>query len=390
MTQEKKKSSLAVKLVPIMLAFFAMSFVDSVGTATNYVKESFNLSNTVANLCPSMVFFWFLVCSVPTGMLMNKIGRRKTVLISLGVTVAALLLPLVYYHFATMMVAFALLGIGNAIMQVSLNPLVSNIVNGDKLASFMTFGQFVKAIGSFIAPILAAWFAAKYNNWTLMYLVFALEAVVAFVALGREKIKEEEVSGKITGFKEAFSLLGDGMILMCFIGIMCHVGIDVGTNTAAPQILMDRLGWTLSQAIYATSVYFMFRTIGCFLGAFLLAKFSAKKVFIVSVLFMLAAMCGLMVFHGQWTLYACIGLIGLGNSNIFSIIFSQALLHKPEKKNEVSGLMIMGLIGGTVFPPLMGMAADAMGSQTGSVLVMSAGVIYLLFLIKQIKSAANA
>lgn len=388
MTQEKQGSSLVVKLIPVMLAFFAMSFVDSVGTATNYVKESFNLSNTVANLCPSMVFFWFLVCSVPTGMLMNKIGRRKTVLISLVVTLAALVLPLIYYHFATMMLAFALLGIGNAIMQVSLNPLVSNIVSGDKLASFMTFGQFVKAIGSFIAPILAAWFAAKFNNWAIMYGVFALEAFIAFVLLAKEDIKEEEVSGKITGFKESFALLGDGTVLLCFIGIMCHVGIDVGTNTASPQILIDRLGWTLSQAIYATSVYFMFRTIGCFLGAFLLAKFSAKKVFITSVIFMLTAMCGLFVFHSQWPIYGCIALIGLGNSNIFSIIFSQALLSRPDKKNEVSGLMIMGLIGGTVFPLLMGVASDAMGSQNGTVLVMTVCVLYLLSLIGKIKAAA--
>ena len=388
MTQQTKESSLVMKLIPVMLAFFAMSFVDSVGTATNYVKESFNLSNTVANLCPSMVFFWFLVCSVPTGMLMNKIGRRKTVLISLAVTLLALVLPLVYYHFSTMMLAFALLGIGNAIMQVSLNPLVSNIVHGDKLASFMTFGQFVKAIGSFIAPILAAWFAAKYNNWALMYAVFAVEALIALIMLGREDIKEEEISGKITGFKESFALLGDGMVLLCFIGIMCHVGIDVGTNTAAPQILMDRLGWPLSKAIYATSIYFMFRTIGCFLGAFLLAKFSAKKVFVVSVLFMLAAMCGMLAFNSQWALYTCIALVGLGNSNIFSIIFSQALLSRPDKKNEVSGLMIMGLIGGTVFPLLMGFASDAAGSQTGSVLVMTAAVVYLLFLIKQIKASA--
>ncbi len=388
MTQEKQNSSLTAKLVPVMLAFFAMSFVDSVGTATNYVKESFNLSNTVANLCPSMVFFWFLVCSVPTGMLMNKIGRRKTVLVSLIVTVAALALPLMYYHFATLMLAFALLGIGNAIMQVSLNPLVSNIVSGQKLASFMTFGQFVKAIGSFIAPILAAWCAARFNNWAFMYGVFALEALVAFVLLAREDIQEEELSGKITGFKEAFALLGDPMILLCFVGIMCHVGIDVGTNTTAPQILIDRLGWTLSQAIYATSVYFMFRTIGCFLGAFLLAKYSAKGVFRISVSFMLVAMIGLFVFHNQWPIYACIALIGLGNSNIFSIIFSQALLYRPDKKNEVSGLMIMGLIGGTVFPLLMGYASDLMGSQNGSVLVMTLGVLYLLCLMGKIKSAA--
>lgn len=385
---EKKESSLVAKLVPVMLAFFAMGFVDSVGTATNYVKESFGLSNTVANLCPSMVFFWFLVCSVPTGMLMNKIGRRKTVLISLGVTIAALALPLLSYNFATMMIAFALLGIGNALMQVSLNPLVSNIVSGDKLASFMTFGQFVKAIASFIAPILAAWFAAKYQNWALMYGLFAIEGVIAFILLAKEDIKEEEITGKPSTFTECLALLGNGTILLCFVGIMCHVGIDVGTNTAAPQILMDRLGWPLEKAIYATSIYFMFRTIGCFSGSFLLAKLPAKVVFAVSVFFMLAAMGGLFVFQSQWPLYVCIALIGLGNSNIFPIIFSQALLQLPEKKNEVSGLMIMGLVGGTVFPLLMGFASDAMGSQVGSVAVMTVAVVYLVFLITKIKKIA--
>ncbi len=382
---ETKNNSVVAKLVPVMLAFFAMGFVDSVGTATNYVKESFNLSNTIANLCPSMVFFWFLVCSVPTGMLMNKIGRRKTVLISLGVTLAALVLPLLNYSFAIMMVAFALLGIGNALMQVSLNPLVSNIVTGDKLASTMTFGQFIKAIASFIAPILAAWFVAKFNDWTLMYAVFAVEALLALILLGKENIKEEEISGKPSTFKECLSLLKDSTILLCFIGIMCHVGIDVGTNTAAPQILIDRLGWTLDKAIYATSVYFIFRTIGCFSGSFLLAKLPAKIVFSVSVIFMLAAMCGLFVSSSQVAIYTCIALIGLGNSNIFPIIFSQALLHLPTKKNEVSGLMIMGLFGGTVFPILMGWASDMLHSQTGSVAVMTVGVIYLLTLIAKIK-----
>lgn len=385
---KQNNGSLIAKLIPVMLAFFAMGFVDSVGTATNYVKDSFNLSNTIANLCPSMVFFWFLVCSVPTGMLMNKIGRKKTVLISLGVTLAALVLPLISYSFATMMIAFALLGIGNALMQVSLNPLVSNIVTGDKLASFMTFGQFVKAIASFIAPILAAWCVVKFKNWTFMYIFFAVEAVLALIMLSKEDIKEEEITGKPSTFTECLSLLGNSTILLCFIGIMCHVGIDVGTNTAAPQILIDRLGWTLDKAIYATSVYFIFRTIGCFSGSFLLAKLPAKIVFGVSVLFMLCAMGGLFVFSSKMAIYTCIALIGLGNSNIFPIIFSQALLNMPKKKNEVSGLMIMGLIGGTIFPIFMGWASDTLHSQTGSVAVMTIGVLYLMFLISKIRKIA--
>ena len=91
-------------IVPIMLAFFAMGFVDLVGIATNYVKADFGLSDTMANLFPSMVFFWFLVFSVPTGMLMNRIGQKKTVLLSLVVTALALLLPLLNYSFASMLV----------------------------------------------------------------------------------------------------------------------------------------------------------------------------------------------------------------------------------------------------------------------------------------------
>ena len=386
---EQKNSSLVAKLVPVMLAFFAMGFVDSVGTAANFVKKDFALNNFQAFLCSSAVFFWFLIFSVPTGMLMNKIGRRKTVLISLWVTLGALLLPLIpVKRLALLMVSFSLLGIGNALMQVSLNPLVSNIVTGDKLASTMTFGQFVKAIASWSATVIAPFVAAKYNNWALMYAIFAVECVLALIFLGKEKIKEEEITGKPSTFTECLALLGDGTILLCFIGIMCHVGIDVGTNTAAPQILMDKVGLATEAAMKATGIYFIFRTIGCFTGSFLLSKISAKIVFAVSVVFMLLAMVGLFAFNTQGALFTCVALIGLGNSNIFPIIFSQAILHKPEKKNEISGLMIMGLIGGAVFPPIMGFMSDMMGSQTGSVIVITVGVVYLLALIAKIKKAA--
>lgn len=386
---ETKNNSLVAKLIPVMLAFFAMGFVDSVGTAANFVKKEFALNNFQAFLCSSAVFFWFLIFSVPTGMLMNKIGRRKTVIISLWVTLGALLLPLIpVKSLAVLMASFSLLGIGNALMQVSLNPLVSNIVSEEKLASTMTFGQFVKAIASWSATVIAPFVAVKYNNWALMYAIFAVECVLAIIFLTKEDIKEEAITGKPSTFLECLALLGDTTILLCFIGIMCHVGIDVGTNTSAPQILMDKVGLTTEAAMKATGVYFIFRTIGCFSGSFLLSKLSAKLVFGVSVLLMLIAMCGLFAFNNQTAIFACVALIGLGNSNIFPIIFSQAILHKPAKKNEISGLMIMGLIGGAIFPPIMGFVSDAMGSQNGSVIVITVGVVYLLTLIAKIKKTA--
>ena len=165
---------------------------------------------------------------------------------------------------------------------------------------------------------------------------------------------------------------------------MCHVGIDVGTNTTAPKILMERLGWTLNEAAFATSLYFIFRTIGCFTGTVFLRMMKPRVFFTISIVMMALSMAGLFFGESKMMLYIAIALVGYGNSNVFSIIFSQALLSVPEKKNEVSGLMIMGLFGGTVFPLIMGVASDAIG-QIGAVLVMSVGVLYLFSYINKVK-----
>lgn len=382
------RKSFLLQIIPVMLCFFVMGFVDLVGTASNYVQKDLGLTDSQANLFPSLVFFWFLFFSVPTGMLMNKIGRKNTVMISLVVTVASLIVPIFGDGYTTMLIAFSLLGIGNAIMQTSLNPLVTNLISGDKLASTLTFGQFVKAIASFLAPILAAWGATTLMptfglGWRSLFVIYAIVCVLSIALLGATPI-EEERPDKASGVGECLKLLGRPFILLCFLGIMCHVGIDVGTNTTAPKIIMERLALPLEEAGFATGLYFIFRTIGCFSGAFILRSVSAKLFFAISVLMMLAGMVLLFVGHSITPLYIGIALIGFGNSNIFSIVFAQALLYTPNEKNEVSGLMIMGLFGGTIFPLAMGYAADAMG-QVGAVAVMALGVAYLMFYTLRIR-----
>lgn len=376
------------RLIPVMLCFFAMGFVDLVGIASNYVKADLNLTDGQANIFPSLVFFWFLIFSVPTGILMNRIGRRKTVLLSLIVTFFSLLLPIFGDSYLIMLCSFSLLGIGNALMQTSLNPLLSNIISGDKLASSLTFGQFVKAIASFLAPYIAMWGATQAIpslglGWRVLFPIYMIVAVVAVLWLGATQIEEEQPD-KASGFVACFKLLGKPFVLLCFLGIMCHVGIDVGTNTTAPKILMERMGMTLDNASFATSLYFIFRTIGCFAGAIILRSVSSKSFFLVSVGLMLVAMIALLVSEVQYVIYTAIALIGLGNSNVFPIIFSQALLDQPDKKNEISGLMIMGLFGGTIFPLLMGFTSDIMG-QNGAIAVMTVGVLYLLLYTAKIK-----
>ncbi|MCH5309518.1 MAG: MFS transporter [Prevotella sp.] len=376
-------------LIPLMLCFFAMGFVDLVGIASNYVKADLGLTDATANIFPSLVFFWFLIFSVPTGMLMNKIGRRNTVLLSLGVTVLSLLIPLFGNSFTIMLVSFSLLGIGNALMQTSLNPLVSSVIGGDNLASTLTFGQFIKAIASFLAPYLAMWGATGLIpsfglDWRALFAIYLVVGILATALLGVTSIEEEKMEGKASTFGECLQLLGKPIVLLSFLAIMCHVGIDVGTNTTAPKILMERLGMTLNDAAFATSLYFIFRTIGCLTGSFFLRVMNHRTFFIISIVMMALSMVGMFVGTSEVVLYTAIALVGYGNSNVFSLAFSEALLSVPEKQNEVSGLMIMGLFGGTVFPLLMGFASDAFG-QAGAVLVMAVGVVYLFTYIPKIK-----
>ena len=385
----KKTSALAI--IPVMLAFFCMGFVDLVGIASNYVKEDLHLSDSVANVFPSLVFFWFLIFSVPTGMLMNKIGRKKTVLLSLVVTVISLFIPLFGKSFPVMLVAFSLLGIGNALMQTSINPLAMLVIGDKNLASTLTFGQFVKAIASFMAPYLAMWGATQVipsfgYDWRVLFLIYFVVGILSTALLWATPIYEEISGGKSSSFMDCLALLKKPIVLLSFFAIMCHVGIDVGTNTTAPKLLMERLHMSLNDAAFATSLYFILRTIGCLTGSFFLRIMSNRTFFIISVIMMALSMCGLFFGTSKLVLYTAIALVGYGNSNIFSICFAQALTSMPNKQNEVSGLMIMGLFGGTVFPLLMGFMSDAMG-QAGAVLVMAVGVVYLFTYIKQLKAA---
>lgn len=381
-------SSKKLVLIPLMLCFFAMGFVDLVGIASNYVKEDLQLTDSVANVFPSLVFFWFLIFSVPTGILMNKIGRKKTVLLSLIVTLVSLILPILDNNFGIMLISFSLLGIGNALMQTSLNPLISTVIKGGHLASTLTFGQFVKAIASFLAPYLAMWGAMGVLptlglGWRALFVIYLVMGIFATLLLAGTPIEEEPV-GQASSVTSCLRLLGKPVVLLSFIGIMCHVGIDVGTNTTAPKILMERLGYSLNEAAFATSLYFIFRTMGCLTGSLFLRLLRTRTFFIISVVMMALSMAGLLFGHSQTVLYASIALVGYGNSNVFSMIFSQALTDMPEQKNEVSGLMIMGLFGGTVFPLLMGFASDAVG-QMGAIAVMAVGVIYLFSYIGKLK-----
>ena len=374
------------KLLPVLFGFFIMGFVDVVGISTNYVKQDFQLSDSLANLLPMMVFLWFAVFSVPTGLLMNSIGRKKTVVLSMAITFVAMLVPLAAYKFEVVLVAFALLGIGNTILQVSLNPLLSNVVGGDRLTSSLTWGQFIKAIASFLGPVIAGFAAASLGNWKMLVPIFAVITRASSLWLLVTPIDEHTAGGKTSSFAACFALLKDTTILMFFIGIICVVGIDVGLNITVPKYLMVRCGIPLERAGLGTSLYFIARTTGTFIGAILLVKFSPRRFFLISMVVAIAGMLVMLTMSSLWAILVLVFVVGFAVANVFSIIFSAALQRKPERANEISGLMIMGVAGGAVIPPLMGVVSDSAG-QTGGLAVLLIAMAYLLFCAYSLKKA---
>lgn len=378
------KNSISRSL-PVYFGFFIMGFVDAVGIAANYIKKDFALTDTVAGFLPMMVFLWFFIFSVPTGLLMNRIGRKKTVLLSLAIQIVALIIPVIAYNFTVMLIAFALIGIGNTIIQVSLNPLLSNVVSPEKLTGSLTLGQFIKAISSFLGPIIAAFFARSFGSWELMFPMYAGITLLSSIWLIVTPIEEVPVTGKTSTFVECLSLLGNRDILLFFLGILTVVGIDVGLNITAPKILQERTAMSLESASYAISLYFVFKTLGAFSGSIILSLFSAKRFYIISAVAALIAVAGLVFASNQYLLYVLIALTGFACANMFSIIFSFALRRLPEKSNEISGLMIMGVAGGGLFSMLMGVSSDVAGAQWGAVVILLLCCVYQLFLSMVVK-----
>lgn len=381
------KENNLLKVLPVLFGFFVMGFCDVVGITSAHVKEDLlgayspEFRDTLSNLIPVALFSMFLLFSIPTGLLMNKIGRKRTVLLSNAITIIAMFIPLIKYNFAMALLAFALLGISNTMLQVSLNPLVTNVITNKKLlTSSLTAGQFVKAISSFLAPFIAIFAANQFGNWQYIFPIYAFITVLSTLWLVFTPIQEKPAIRKPKGFGSVLSLLKDKTVFMLFLGILFVVGVDVGVNTAASKILMERVGMDTISAGYGPSVYFAFRTLGTFLGVILLSKISGVKFFRLNILFTLLALVALLFAFNKLLIFILLGTIGFTVANVFPIIFGIALQKLPEKANELSGLMITGVFGGAVLPFFMGVFSDILGSQTGAIWVILMAVLYLVFI----------
>ena len=359
------------KIAPVLMAFFVMSIIDLVGISVDRVQEDMQLSNTLAQLIPSVTFLWFFLLSVPVGIIQSRIGKRLMLNIGMGVTALGLLIPFIFYSFSMVLLGFVFLGIGNTIIQVSANPLLVDVVPGNRTSSFLSFSQFVKAIGSMIGPPLAALLASRFGDWKLMYLVFGVVTVFSIIWLSAVKIvesKQEETKATITS---SFKLLGNGYILVMVLSIFLVVGIDVGFNSNSGQFLMKRFGIDPEAATMGRSVYFFGRLLGTFAGAIILTSISSRKLFVWTSVLGIIAFGTLLLIKSQVVAWGLVFITGIAIANIFPLVFALSVEKYPTRSNEISGLIMMAISGGAIIPLLVGGLSDITNVTIGMTILLA-------------------
>ncbi len=367
------------KVLPVLLAYIVMGFVDIVGVATGFVKQDFALADKQAQLLPSMIFVWFFILSVPTGILMGRFGKKTMLLTGIGIGALGMLLPFTAYSFPVMLASFIFLGIGNTIVQVAANPLLHDVVPGSKYSSYLSSSQFIKAICSLLGPIITAFMAVKFGNWKLVFLVYAVTSFLSMIWLYLTRIEEQAVEGAPSSFKSCFSLLKNKYVLFMVLGIFLYVGAEVAINTNIVSLLQSRFDISLESASLGISIFFTALMVGRFSGAILLQWVAPGKFFFFTAILSLLGALGLLFSPSLFLSKVVIFVVGLGFANLFPLIFSLTVAKLPERVNEISGLMVMAIAGGAVIPPFMGYLSTNIGIGA-SFLVVVAVVVYVLVL----------
>ncbi|TDN95021.1 fucose permease [Salegentibacter sp. 24] len=370
-------------LLPVLLSYIVMGFVDIVGVSTGYAQRDFNLSPEMAQLIPSMVFIWFFILSIPVAILQNNYGKRKILLVGIGFTAVGMFIPFIVYTYLSLLGCFVFLGIGNTIIQVASNPLLQDVVGKEKFSSFMSLSQFIKAISSLLGPIIVTYLVTGFGNWKLVFVIYGLTSLLTGLWLAVTPIEENNSTIRAS-FKSSLSLLKNPFVASMVLAIFLIVGLDVGMNTNIQNLLVQRYDISLEDASLGISIYFTALMISRLFGAILLARLNNYRFLFWSALLTVFFLILLIISPTSFIANSCIFLVGLSSGNLFPLIFSLTINKLPNRANEISGLMIMAVVGGAVIPPIMGLLNKAGGiALSFSLLIIcSIYVFFTYFILK--------
>jgi len=371
-----------LKTIPIFLAFFVMGVADAMGPMSDAVKNDYRLNNVVSTLLSFFVFIAFAVFSVPGGLLAARIGKKNLLLLGLGLNAIAVLIPTLYSPtYPILLGCIFTLGVGTTFLQVSGNPVMRDVSSAGRYSRNLSFAQGFKGIGSTASTYLVSMVATiaifSSMGWRGAFPVFFALMAITFFTVLMLKVDETQVE-EPPSIGSSARLLAEPTFFLAVLGIFLYVGSEVCMARFLLPVFKD-IGVTEATAsTFGPTMFFLLLTIGRILGGFVLTVMSPRVFFRVSALLGLLGSGALMA-GVEWLAIAGVIAAGLGFANIWPLLFSITVEEKPERANELSGLMCMAIAGGAIVPLLMGGLMD-FGFQAFAFVVPAASFAYLLIL----------
>ncbi len=371
-----------MKTIPIFLAFFLMGLADAMGPNADAVKNAYAISNVMSTLLPFVVFIAFAAFSVPGGLLAARIGKKKLLMLGLGINAAALVLPsLQVPSFPVLLACIFLLGVGTTFLQVAGNPIMRDVSAEGAYSRNLAFAQGIKGIGSTASTFLVTWIATlalfQTMNWRGAFPLFCVLMALAFVSVAFVNVKETKTE-EPPSIGSSLGLLKEPIFLLAVLGIFLYVGAESSMGRFLKPTLQ---GFGLDEQTankYGPTLFFLLLTIGRLLGSAVLSVMTPRTCFRLSAFLGLVGGAALMLGSKPLS-FAGIIAAGLGFANIWPMLFSITVEERPERANELSGLMCMAISGGAIVPLLMGWLFDL--NWKALAFIVPAGCFAYLFLL---------
>ncbi|MBT1698857.1 MFS transporter [Fulvivirgaceae bacterium PWU4] len=391
-----KPNTLIVLL--IFLIFSVISFLTNIlGPLVPDIIESFDLSIALAGFLPFSFFVAYGVMSIPSGILIEKYSEKVVILAGFILAFVAALLFALIPTFEVALISLFSIGIGMAMLQVVINPLLRQAGGEEHFAFNSVLANLFFGLASFLSPLLYSVMVSNIHSgsthpmirffdgivspelkWVSLYWIFAVTAllmvvVILFVKFPKVELKAEEKIDTSAGFK---ALLGNRIVTLYFIGIFAYVGTEQGIANWMSKFLQVYHGADpATTGATAISYFWGLITVGCFLGLFVLKLFDSRRVLVVVAACAIVALIFALTGPVNIAL-VCFPLTGLFLSVMWSIVFSLGMNSVPHHHGTFSGILCTGIAGGAVVPLVIGVLGEWLGLQLAmTVLFITLGYI---------------
>ena len=394
-----KSNTLIVAL--IFLIFSVISFLTNIlGPLVPDIIDSFDLSIGLAGFLPFSFFVAYGVMSIPSGILMEKFSEKAVLISGFVLAFFAALVFAIFTTFQIALLSLFSIGIGMAMLQVVINPLLRH-TGGEKHFAFNSvLANFFFGAASFLSPLLYSYMVRSIHSddtsswisifnqlvspelkWVSLYWVFAVTCLLmivllAFIKFPRVELTADEKMDVGSSFRE---LLGNRIVWIYFIGIFCYVGTEQGiANWMSKFLQLYHSVDPATGGATAISYFWGLITIGCFVGLFLLKLFDSRSVLVVfatgGIITLLLALLG-----GVEIATIAFPMTGFFLSIMWSVVFSLGMNSVPRHHGTFSGILCTGIVGGAVVPLIIGGAAELVGLKT-AMMIMFGTLGYILYI----------